>query len=116
MAEAWKEMKRRLSIAELAAMGGNVQARYNLGNSELRAGNLDRAIKHWLIVAGGGYTASVRNIRSSYSNGYAAKDVFEKLGVARGTKLLQTVTNTNITNLLPSSRIETCRGVIKEDI
>ena len=31
---------------ELAAIGGNVNARYNLGQVEWRAGNFDRALKH----------------------------------------------------------------------
>jgi TPR repeat protein len=50
-----RDEKKAKHCYELAAMGGNVQARYNLGNSELRAGNLDRAIKqHWLLAARGG--------------------------------------------------------------
>ena len=42
--------KKATHYYELAAMGGNVNARYNLGNLEGRAGNMDRALKHYLIA------------------------------------------------------------------
>ena len=35
---------------ELAAIRGNVPARYNLGISEEDAGNVNRAMKHWMIL------------------------------------------------------------------
>ena len=37
---------------EIAAIGGKSVARFNLGNAEWRAGNWDRAIKHYMISAG----------------------------------------------------------------
>lgn len=37
---------------ELAAMGGDSMARNNLGCLEAKAGNIDRAMKHWMIAAG----------------------------------------------------------------
>ena len=36
---------------ELSAMGGDVCARYNLGYTELQAGNIQRAMKHFMISA-----------------------------------------------------------------
>ena len=39
---------------KLAAMGGDVYARYNLGNNEEDAGNMNRALKHFMIAAEGG--------------------------------------------------------------
>ena len=59
---------------KLAAKGGYDTARHNLGCSEGRAGNWDRAIKHWLIAAGGGYSDSVKTIQQLYTIGHAAKD------------------------------------------
>ena len=59
---------------ELAAMGGFVAARHNLGNAEFRAGNWDRALKHWLISAGGGLNDSVKSIQHLYKHGHATKD------------------------------------------
>ena len=59
---------------ELAAMGGYVPARHNIGNSEAHAGNWYRAIKHWLIAAGAGYNDSVKMIQQLYKLGHATKD------------------------------------------
>lgn len=39
---------------ELAAIGGNEIARYNLGNNEVDLGNIDRAIKHFMIAINSG--------------------------------------------------------------
>ena len=36
-------------------MGGNVTARHNLGMLEESAGNMDRAVKHFMISAGAGH-------------------------------------------------------------
>ena len=63
---------------ELAAIGGYATARHNLGCAEARAGNLKRAIKHWSIAAGGGYSDSVKSIQDLYKLGYATKDDYTK--------------------------------------
>ena len=62
---------------ELASMGGNTIARHNLGVSENNAGNMDRAVKHWMISAAAGWDNSLKKIRRSFMNGHATKD-FEK--------------------------------------
>ena len=49
-----RDMKKASLYDELAAMGGRVVARHNLGCMEGRAGNLDRAIKHLMISARAG--------------------------------------------------------------
>ena len=59
---------------ELAAMEGNVAARYNLGVSEKNSGNYDRALKHHMIAVRGGDTDSVKEIQRMYTNGHVAKD------------------------------------------
>ena len=59
---------------ELAAMEGNVAARYNLGVNEYDAGNYDRALKHHMIAVRGGDTDSVKYIQQLYMNGHATKD------------------------------------------
>jgi len=59
---------------ELAAMGGDATARYNLGNNEWRLGNMDRAIKHYMISVRGGAKNSLDNIQDLYKNGHATKD------------------------------------------
>ena len=59
---------------ELAAIEGNVVARYNLGGSEKNAGNYDRALQHYMIAVRGGDTRPVKYIQEMYMNGHATKD------------------------------------------
>ena len=67
-------MKRKLFITyELGAMGGNVWARHNLGFIENQAGNIDRAIKHWVIAVKGGLKMSLENIQAFYMLGHVTK-------------------------------------------
>ena len=59
---------------ELAAMAGNVDARYNLGAREYDAGNYDRAMKHHMIAVRGGDTDSVKAIQQMYMDRHVTKD------------------------------------------
>ena len=70
------DMKKAKHYYELAAMGGDIYARYNLGNSEERAGNMNRALKHWMISARDGYAKSLEKIKELYSNGHATKEEY----------------------------------------
>jgi len=62
---------------ELAAMMGDAMARYNLGNMEVFAGNMDRALKHFMIAVGDGHN-SLDKIKKLYSHGYATKEDYTK--------------------------------------
>lgn len=64
--------------AELAAIGGNAEARHGLGYVEYTAGNIDRAMKHYMIAAGVGYDDSLTNIRLAFTRGQVTKEYFEK--------------------------------------
>ena len=59
---------------ELAAMVGNAIARCNLGVAEYEAGNMDRALKHYMIAVRGGHTDSVKAIQRMYMDGHVTKD------------------------------------------
>jgi len=85
---------------ELAAMGGNATARYNLGLEGEMTDNFDRALKHYLIAVRSGVSQSLQRVKSLYSDGYATKEDTQKhynpikntwvrLRVAKGMKLLQ---------------------------
>ena len=63
---------------ELAAVGGSVQARHNLGALEGNEGNAERAVKHWMISAGAGHDNSLAAIRAYFLRGHATKDEFER--------------------------------------
>jgi len=63
---------------ELAAMGGDMQARYNLGLEEEEAGNVERALKHHMIAIRGGYNNSLSMIKEMYTKGYVTKEDYTK--------------------------------------
>ena len=69
-----RDTKMAKHYLELAAMAGNVRARYNLGVDEENAGKYDIALKHYMIAVRGGCTDSVKEIQDMYTNGLATKD------------------------------------------
>ena len=75
-----RDEKKALHYMELAAMGGIIEARHNLGVLELEghAGNMSRALRHFMIAAGCGHTASLENIKVIFMNGEATKDDYAK--------------------------------------
>jgi len=73
-----KDMAKARYYFELAAMGGDVQARHNLGGFELREGNFDRAMKHFVISAAVGFDDSLTTVQWGYKNGHLTKDDFRK--------------------------------------
>ena len=73
-----RDMKKAKHYYELAALGGDVHARYNLGSIESCEGNMDRAVKHLMISAGAGFDVSFKSVRRLFSAGHVTKDDFEK--------------------------------------
>ena len=59
-------------------MGGNVNARYNLGEMEEKVGNMERALKHYMIAVRDGFNESLEKIRRLYTEGYATKEDYTK--------------------------------------
>ena len=76
------EMDRNKSIYyyEQAAMRGYATARHNLGAMEALAGNMDRAIKHYLIAVRSGEHDTLKQIQHLYSyvKGHVTKDDYTK--------------------------------------
>jgi len=72
------DMKKAKHYWELAAMQGHAIARYNLGADEGQAGNVDRALKHFMIAVRDEGNASLETIQKMYSNGLATKEVYKK--------------------------------------
>ena len=70
------DKKKSIFYYERAAMNGNVIARYNLGNNELRAGNDHQAFKHYILAAKAGYTKSLDMVKEGYKKGYVTKDEY----------------------------------------
>ena len=75
---AENDMKKAKHYYKLAAMGGNVDARYNLAGIEGNAGNINRAMRHFIIAAGAGDDGSLVEIRKGYMKGHVTKNDFEK--------------------------------------
>ena len=71
-------MKKAKHYWELAAMKGDAIARHNLGIMEHRRGNMDRAVKHYMISVKGGYPDSLKKIQDLYSKGHATKEDYTK--------------------------------------
>ena len=63
---------------EIAAIRGDSQARHNVGCMEKDEGNVDRALKHWMIAVRSGHSNSLTRIKELYTNGDATKDDYAK--------------------------------------
>ena len=63
----------------LAAIGGDVDARFKLGYNEIRAGNIGRALKHYKITAAGGHFGSLKMIQELYRYGDVTKEDYTKV-------------------------------------
>jgi hypothetical protein len=72
-----RDEKKAKHYCELAAMGGDAFSRHNLGVNEENAGNIDRAVKHWMIAAGAGDENALTAIQSCFMGGHVTKDDFE---------------------------------------
>ena len=73
-----RDEKKAKHYWELAAMGGDELARNNLGEFESNEGNMERALKHFMIAVGGGSDPSLKDIKYLYSKGCATKDDYAK--------------------------------------
>jgi len=63
---------------ELAAVRGDVTARYNLAAINENAGKYNRAIKHYLIAVGAGDNEALKKTHELYSRGFATKEDYTK--------------------------------------
>jgi len=61
---------------ELAAMKGHAEARHKLGYIEVRKGNIDRAMKHFMLGVESGWADSLSSIKNFHSNGHATKESY----------------------------------------
>jgi TPR repeat protein len=72
-----RDMEKAKHYYELGAKRGDVEARHNLGVNEGNAGNIDRAVKHFMISAIAGLDESLKEIQKCFMKGYATKNDFE---------------------------------------
>jgi len=70
------DKKKAKHYYELAAIGGNIMARHNLGGLEYKSGNEDQAFKHWILAAKGGHANSLNIVKDVFMQGGFTKDEY----------------------------------------
>jgi TPR repeat protein len=70
-----KDEKKKVYHLEVAAIGGHVQSRHNLGCYEERNGRMERAVKHWIIAASMGDKESMKVLWKCHAMGLVKKEV-----------------------------------------
>jgi len=71
-----KDMKKAAYRYEKAAIGGHPVARSLLGWYEEENGNMERAVKHWVIAANLGCKDSMKALLPNYKEGYITKEKY----------------------------------------
>ena len=70
------DKKKAKHYYELAAMSGDIKARHNLGIIEGRAGNYQRAMKHYIISASAGFKESLNTVKEGFMTRYVTKEQY----------------------------------------
>ena len=71
-----KDKKKAIQHYKLAAIGGHERARYNLGIIETSNGNVNHAMKHFMIAANSGFDDSLKKVGLGYKAGLITKDEY----------------------------------------
>ena len=71
-----KDVSKGIHYYKLAAMGGHEYARYALGDIEEYNGNMERAMKHYMIAARSGFDRALEEISKGYKAGHVAEDEY----------------------------------------
>ena len=69
-----KDEGKELYHLEEAAIAGHADARYNLGCVENDNGNVERAVKHWIISATQGYDGAIKALMVAFKKGFVEKE------------------------------------------
>jgi hypothetical protein len=72
-----KDEEKEVYRLEKAAIGGHYLARHELGRIENENGNIERAVKHFVVAATHGYERSMKELWTYYSAGSITKDDLE---------------------------------------
>ena len=72
-----KDEEKAVYHCEKAAIGGDHIARYNLGYIEKKNGNMERAVKHYVIAAKLGDAGSMKALWRQYKHGNITKEDLE---------------------------------------
>eukprot|EP00984_Skeletonema_dohrnii_P027853 scaffold17545_cov81-Skeletonema_dohrnii-CCMP3373.AAC.2 len=69
-----KDRGKEIYHLEEAAIGGHYDARFNLGCEEAESGNIERAVKHWIIAATLGDDGSINELMKYFKEEFVSKD------------------------------------------
>ena len=71
------DTKKAKHFYEMAAMNGNVRARFKLVGLEFKAGNIRRGIKHSILSAKAGrHDGALENVKRAFMQGIVTKDEY----------------------------------------
>ena len=70
------DKKKARHFYELAAMNGDAAARFNIGLLEGKAGNVNRAVKHFILSARAGKKDSLDKVKTGFMHGIVTKDEY----------------------------------------
>ena len=84
------DMKKAKFHLEAGAMAGNKVARNNIGILEYVAGNMDRAIKHWIIAASAGEYNAMYNLLVSLKEGSISRESMDSTLAAYNSSCAET--------------------------
>lgn len=73
-----RDLDKAIHHWKLAAMGGHEMARQHLGMAEIQSGNIDRAMKHFMIAARSGEKYSLKVVGDGYKAGHVTKDEYTR--------------------------------------
>ena len=74
---------------EAAAMAGNEDARNNLGTKEYKLGNVERAVKHWMISASAGDYDAMQCLLIAFNKGLVSRDAIDSTLTAYNNACLE---------------------------
>jgi TPR repeat protein len=77
--------KKKKFHLEAAAMLGHELARFNLGLMESESGNMERAIKHWVIAAASGCSDSMHELITNFGLGHISRELIDSTLTAYNT-------------------------------
>ena len=69
-----KDVGKEIYHLEEATIGGHPFARYNLARYEWKIGNIDRAVKHYIIAATLGDVRSTKTLMTLFQRGFVSKE------------------------------------------
>jgi len=73
--DAEGDSKKEKFHCEAAAMAGHEVARHNLGYMEYKSGNMERAVKHWMISASAGHCSAINSLQIEFEKGCVSREL-----------------------------------------